>query len=164
MLANTDFAVGHRGDLQQRCVRILVDQPAGAALVSFARSERFPSPTYLTVQLDADTHLRPAPAFLECVNLSCAPNVAFDMAQLALVALADLHAGVELVYFYPSTEWQMAQPFECACGALACLGYIDGASRLTRTQLAPYALSPFVQAQLDQSLLDQSLLNATRSG
>lgn len=144
---DTDFAIGHRGDLGQRCVRILVDQPAGSVLVSFARSPRFRTATYLTVQLDAETHLRPEPAFLECVNHSCAPNVAFDMAQLALVALTDLRAGDELVYFYPSTEWQMAQPFTCACGASACLGRIDGASRLTAAQVARYALSPFVRTQ-----------------
>ncbi|MEQ1692565.1 MAG: SET domain-containing protein-lysine N-methyltransferase [Gemmatimonas sp.] len=100
------------------------------------------------MQLDADTHLRPAPAFLECVNHSCAPNVAFDMAQLALVALTDLRAGDELVYFYPSTEWQMAQPFDCACGAPDCLGVIDGAARLSATALARYVLSPFVRAQI----------------
>jgi hypothetical protein len=143
-----NFAVGVRADLAQRCVRILIDQPAGATLVSFARSPRFPAPTYLTVQLDATTHLQPEPAFLECVNHSCAPNVAFDMERLALVAVTDLKAGDELVYFYPSTEWRMAQPFQCACGAAGCLGLIDGAAHLSDAQLSPYALSPFVKSQL----------------
>ncbi|MBL0171354.1 MAG: SET domain-containing protein-lysine N-methyltransferase [Gemmatimonadaceae bacterium] len=143
-----DFAVGHRGDLGQRCVRILVDRPAGTVLVSFADSPRLAEPSYLTVQLDADTHIRPSPAFLECVNHSCTPNVAFDMEQLALVAVRDLGAGDELVYFYPSTEWQMAQAFTCACGAAGCLGVIDGASHLSEALLAPYTLSPFIRAQL----------------
>ena len=147
LLDDTDFAIDYRGDLGQRCVRILIDQPAGSVLVSFAHSPRFLTATYLTVQLDADTHLKPEPAFLECVNHSCAPNVAFDMAELALVALTDLRAGDELVYFYPSTEWHMAQPFVCACGASDCLVRIDGASGLTDAQLAPYALSPFVRAR-----------------
>ncbi len=147
LLDDTDFVIDHRGDLGQRCVRIVNDQAAGSVLVSFAHSPRYRTATYLTVQLDADTHLKPEPACLECVNHSCAPNVAFDMAALALVALTDLRAGDELVYFYPSTEWQMAQPFTCACGASDCLGLIDGASRLTDAQLAPYALSPFVRAR-----------------
>ena len=147
LLDDTDFVIDYRGDLGQRCVRIQIDQPAGSVLVSFAHSPRFRTATYLTVQLDADTHLKPEPAFLECVNHSCAPNVAFDMAELALVALTDLRAGDELVYFYPSTEWHMAQPFFCACGASDCLGRIDGASGLTDAHLAPYALSPFVRAR-----------------
>ena len=137
-----------RADLAQRCVRILVDRPAGSTLVSFAGSPRFTAPTFLTVQVDATTHLQPEPVFLECVNHSCAPNVAFDMERFALVAVTDLKAGDELVYFYPSTEWQMAQPFSCACAAPGCLGLIDGASGLSDVQLSRYALSPFVKSQL----------------
>lgn len=148
MAAHADFAVGLRDDLNGRCVRTLVDQPAQSVLASFADSPRVHEPSYLTVQLDATTHLLPRPEFLECVNHSCEPNVAFDMAQLALVALRDLRAGEELVYFYPSTEWQMAQPFRCGCGTPSCLGQIDGAAQLPRPILERYALSPFVQASL----------------
>jgi hypothetical protein len=133
-------------------VRILVDRPAGSLLVSFAGSPRVDAPSYLTVQLDAATHVLPRPEFLEYVNHACEPNVAFDMAQLALVALRDLRAGEELLYFYPSTEWQMAQPFTCGCGTPGCLGRIDGAAQLPRAVLARYALSPFVQSQLDARL------------
>lgn len=130
-------------------MRILDAAPAGSVLVSFAESPRVAAPSYLTVQLDATTHILPRPEYLECVNHSCEPNVAFDMAQMALVALRDLTANEELVYFYPSTEWEMAQPFTCSCGAAACLGLIDGAARLPREVLERYALSPFVRASLD---------------
>ena len=74
-------------------------------------------------------------------------------AKLLVVILKDDYGdpargeSYELVYFYPSTEWHMAQPFFCACGASDCLGRIDGAARLTDAQLAPYALSPFVKAR-----------------
>jgi hypothetical protein len=149
-LTDARFAVGVRDDLQQRCVRILDAAAAGTPLVSFADSPRVSAPSYLTVQLDATTHLLPRPDFLECVNHSCDPNVAFDMAQLALVALRDLEANEELVYFYPSTEWEMAQPFTCSCGAPGCLGVIDGAARLPRAVLERYALSPYVRSALEQ--------------
>ncbi len=138
------FRVEERLDLGQRCLRILVDRPAGALLSSFAGSLRVIAPSYLTVQLDADVHLELVPAFLECVNHSCAPNVAFDMARMALVALQPLAAGEELTYFYPSTEWTMTQPFTCACGSSTCLHLIDGASTISTEILARYVLSPFV--------------------
>jgi hypothetical protein len=142
------FAVGVRDDLQQRCVRVLDPHPAGAVLVSFADSPQVATASYLTVQVDATTHILPRPEFLECVNHSCDPNVAFDMAQMALVAVRELQAGDELVYFYPSTEWTMAQPFPCGCGTARCLGTIDGAESLPREVLEWYALSPYIRATL----------------
>lgn len=131
-------------------MHILVDQPAGAALASFAASARHTAPSYLTVQLDAETHLLPAPVFLQFVNHSCDPNVSFDMSRLALVALRDLRAGEELTYFYPSTELTMAQPFDCACGAPNCVGHIAGASAMPREVLERYDLSPFIRDWLAQ--------------
>lgn len=143
-----DFEVARRGDLAQRCLRTRVSHARGAVLVSFARSPRVDAATFLTVQLDAVTHLLPRPELLECVNHSCDPNVSFDMEQLALVALRDLRANEELTYFYPSTEWHMAQPFECGCGASQCLGTIEGASRVPHAILSRYALSPYIRAQI----------------
>ena len=66
-------------------------------------------------------------------------------------SLRPLQAGEELTYFYPSTEWTMTQPFTCACGAVDCLGTIDGASTLSPDVLARYVLSPFVRRMLAQS-------------
>ncbi len=131
-------------------MHILVDRPAGALLASFASSVRQAAPSYLTVQLDAGTHLLPEPVFLQYVNHSCDPNVSFDMSLLALVALRDLRAGEELTYFYPSTELTMAQPFDCACGTAACVGRIAGASAMPRDVLARYVLSPFIRGWLAQ--------------
>lgn len=147
-MSGARFAVGVRDDLQQRCVRSLDAHPSGTVLVSFAESPRVDTASYLTVQLDATTHIFPRPEFLECVNHSCDPNVAFDMARMALVAVRDLKAGDELVYFYPSTEWTMAQPFTCGCGTARCLGTIDGAGSLPREVLERYDLSPYIRQAL----------------
>jgi hypothetical protein len=46
-----------------------------------------------------------------------------------------LKAGEAITFFYPSTEWDMAQGFACSCGASNCLGEIQGARWLTRGQL-----------------------------
>ena len=145
LLEASQFRVGPRADVAGQGVHILVDQPAGAVLASFAQSRRVSEPTYLTVQLDANTHLELEPSFVQFVNHSCDPNVSFDMARLALVALRDLHAGDELTYFYPSTELTMAQPFDCACGSANCVGHISGASAMPRQVLERYDLSPFIR-------------------
>lgn len=56
------------------------------------------------------------------MNHSCAPS-----AELALphepsrwevrAGPAGLKQGQDITFFYPSTEWDMAQGFECTCGA-----------------------------------------------
>jgi SET domain-containing protein len=40
---------------------------------------------------------------MQYINHSCDPNVAFDTTAFKLVALKDIKAGDELVFFYPST-------------------------------------------------------------
>lgn len=43
----------------------------------------------------------------------------------------ELKVGDQLTFFYPSTEWEMARGFECACGEEGCLGTIRGARWLS---------------------------------
>ena len=38
-------------------------------------------------------------------------------------------------FFYPSTEWHMAQPFTCLCGTPSCRGTIAGARDMPASQL-----------------------------
>jgi hypothetical protein len=151
--ASTEYVealvVDERLDLGQRCLRTTVDVPAGAVIASFADSQRVDEASYLTIQLDHDTHLVLTPNVLECVNHSCEPNVSFDLVRFALIALTPVRAGEELTYAYPSTEWTMTRPFACACGSAQCLGIIDGASTFSAHQLARYPLTPFVRAMLD---------------
>lgn len=51
------------------------------------------------------------------INHSCAPNVAMDVDRMVVRALEDIAIGEELSFFYPSTEWEMEQPFECWCNS-----------------------------------------------
>ncbi|KAJ7460623.1 hypothetical protein FB451DRAFT_1269698 [Mycena latifolia] len=74
------------------------------------------------------------------VNHSCEPNVAFDLSSANptnwhVRALTSIEAGSPLTFFYPSTEWEMEQPFECECGVKSCLGRIQGAKFLTRDEV-----------------------------
>lgn len=76
------------------------------------------------------------------VNHSCEPNVAFDLSsedqnEWHVRALKTIREGetrkclyaipatkytdhlstyAQVTFFYPSTEWDMAQPFDCICG------------------------------------------------
>ena len=61
-----------------------------------------------------------------------------------------LTAGDELTFFYPSTEWDMAQPFTCSCGAPdgRCKGWIAGASRLGKEKLQGYWLNEHIVSRL----------------
>ncbi|TEB29073.1 SET domain-containing protein, partial [Coprinellus micaceus] len=75
------------------------------------------------------------------INHSCDPNVAFDLSSRDpnnwhLRTLKPIKAGKPLGFFYPSTEWDMDQPFKCECGAKSCLGSIQGAKYLSLKQLA----------------------------
>ncbi|KAG9499103.1 hypothetical protein J7337_009916 [Fusarium musae] len=106
-------------------------------------------PTYATVQTGRDTHLnlnidllegeapdveRPRPP--ERVDVINARVQLFDVGNLnILVGPKGLKVGDELTFFYPSTEWHMAQPFDCLCGTPSCRGRISGARDMTQAQL-----------------------------
>jgi len=102
----------------------------------------------MTVQISEHHHVELGPVYLELINHSCDPNVFFDSQRWQLVALKPIAPGDELCFFYPSTEWNMASPFECACGSERCLGRITGASRIPRAVLSGHRLSTHVHRML----------------
>ena len=59
-----------------------------------------------------------------------------------------LRVGDKLTFFYPSTEWTMAQPFECRCGSAGCLGVIRGAGEMGRGRMGGCWLNGFVEEML----------------
>jgi hypothetical protein len=103
--------------------------------------------TYLTVQTGVNTHITLQPEFLQYINHSCAPNVFFDTDVMELVALKELQPGDELTFFYPSTEWEMSQPFVCNCKTPECLQLINGALHLDSSTLNKYRLTNFIKQQ-----------------
>ncbi len=103
--------------------------------------------TYLTVQTGVDTHITLQPEFLQYINHSCNPNVFFNTSTMELVCLKPLEPGDELTFFYPSTEWDMSQPFVCNCKDANCLQLINGASHLDKSTLLKYHLTDFIKKQ-----------------
>jgi hypothetical protein len=106
-------------------------------------------PTYLTVQTGEHTHITLQPEFLQYTNHSCEPNVFFDTSTMQLIALTAIQPGDELVYFYPSTEWDMKQPFDCLCGSHKCLHKIKGAAYLSDVVAQQYRLTDFIQRKIN---------------
>lgn len=132
---------------QQQLSSLQAYQP-GDILCSFHAGETVEQPTYLTVQTGIDRHITLRPEFLQYINHSCDPNVFFDTTSFQLVCLRPIEAGEEFTFFYPSTEWEMIQPFVCQCKSTNCLQLIQGASYLSTETLDKYRLTDFIQQQL----------------
>jgi hypothetical protein len=107
-------------------------------------------PTYLTVQTGIDTHITLKPDFLQYINHSCDPNIFFDTVAMELVCIRSIQPGDELTFFYPSTEWEMSQPFLCNCQSAGCLQLINGAAHLDASTLKNYRLNDFILKRLNQ--------------
>lgn len=105
-------------------------------------------PTYLTVQVDVGKHITLQPEFLQYINHSCDPNVFFDTTLMKVIALKEIREEEEMTFFYPSTEWQMTQSFNCYCGSANCLGNIKGAAFLPEEVWRQYRFTDFIQQQL----------------
>lgn len=124
----------------------------GEIICDFGAAAILKTPTYLTVQTGPEEHIHLKPEFLKFINHSCDPNAFFDTQLMQLIALKDIQPGDEFTFFYPSTEWDMAQPFECLCGSEKCLHNISGASKMPEDVLANYKLTIFIQQQLAAKL------------
>jgi hypothetical protein len=138
------FRVIHRHGLGQRGLASQRAFQPGDVLAAFTASRIHKHPHRMTVQVSEREHIELAPRYLELVNHGCAPNVAFDTERFALIALRPIAPSDELTFFYPSTEWFMADPFECRCGHADCLGEIRGASQLALTTLKHHHLGAHI--------------------
>ena len=133
---------------QQNALFALQSFQPGEVIAEFSAGTIAAEPTYLTVQVDVGKHITLQPEFLQYINHSCAPNVFFDTTTMQLVALKEIQQEEEMTFFYPSTEWEMIQPFKCYCGSPNCLRQIKGAAYLSRNVWKQYRLTDFIQQQL----------------
>jgi hypothetical protein len=117
----------------------------GSVLCRFSAAARFTQPNRLTIQTAETEHIHLLPACLSFTNHSCTPTVFFNMQSFELEALQAIQPGDELTFFYPSTEWDMAEQFACSCGSPQCLGKIRGARYLPASTLNRYRLNEFIK-------------------
>ena len=120
----------------------------GAVICSFEAESILSEPTYLTIQKDEDIHITLNPSYLQNTNHSCNPNVFFDTTTMQLIALKKIETNEELTFFYPSTEWEMTQSFNCFCGSKNCLRTIKGAKYIPSHIIKEYQLTDFIKKQL----------------
>ncbi|CAJ2511793.1 Uu.00g074180.m01.CDS01 [Anthostomella pinea] len=114
------------------------------------------TPTYATVQCGLEKHLD-LNSDLMFINHSCEPSLIFDTVNFNVIAGPQgLAPGDELTFFYPSTEWSMAQPFACTCGKPTCRGRISGAGDMTPAQLDGVWLNLHIRELLDQKRQKQT--------
>ena len=124
------------------------DYQKGDLISTFSAGTISTNPTYLTVQTGENIHITLEPEFLQYINHSCDPNVFFDTTSMQLIALKDISKGDEFVFFYPSTEWKMTQPFNCYCESLNCIKNIEGAYALSPSIIQNYRFTDFIKQKL----------------
>lgn len=108
---------------------------------------------YTSVQTGANSHIELNSDLVYC-NHSCNPSLNFDMGKMEVRVVddRDLKVGDQLTFFYPSSEWDMDQPFQCNCGAGegVCKGVIDGAKKMDRKDLEGYWLNDHIKELLQE--------------
>ena len=149
-----DFAeVRENTNTNQKSLHALISFKAGDIISKFTAGEITNTPHYLTVQTAKEQHITLVPQFLQYINHSCDPTVFFDTTSMQVIALKDISASEEFTFFYPSTEWDMNQPFYCYCESKNCLQNIRGAKYLTADQIRHYKLTDFIIKELQHTNL-----------
>lgn len=125
----------------------LIDLPAGTLSVKIAAAKPG-TKAYTSVQTGRDSHIELHSDLVYC-NHSCTPSLNFDMKNMEVRVVDDrpLKIGDALTFFYPSTEWEMGLPIDCACGAGEgiCKGKLSGAKAMDRAELEKYWLNDHIR-------------------
>jgi hypothetical protein len=145
--------------------RSLVALPPGALLARISMPPlTFTKKAYSTVQVSRNQHVELNCDFL-FTNHSCEPSVEFHVQKVGPAFAIDvrvaarqgadgeavgLQKGDDLTFFYPSTEWEMAQPFACNCGTATCRKWIAGAKEMGMAKLQGLFLSTHIKELLHE--------------
>jgi hypothetical protein len=116
---------------------------AGETIVNLELIAKPSEKSWHTVQFSETEHF-----YLNCeviyLNHCCEPNTRWDTCEKKLIAVRDIKQGDELTYFYPSTEWEMANSFRCWCRSMNCMEEIRGASQLAAALAEKYTFAPHI--------------------
>jgi hypothetical protein len=122
--------------------------PEGTVLCTFDLSQTYPDPDRYSIQISIDKHIQ-VDTIWSLINHGCAPNVLVDTEHGRFVVSMDIQPGEELLWFYPSTEWEMKSPFDCRCNHEQCLRRISGAKYIPRPMLSKYFINKHIEVQLN---------------
>lgn len=128
-----------------------ISLPAGSIFAHITGITEAPK-AFTSVQTGRDSHIELNSDLVFC-NHSCNPSLEFDMSrfEVRVSRARDLKIGDALTFWYPSTEWDMAQPFDCTCGTESCKRWIAGAGRMDRAVLKEYWLNPHIVEMLREN-------------
>lgn len=104
-------------------------------------------PTKYSVQIGKDLHLDQRGArdatdrvrrfYWRYMNHSCDPSTRILDRQV--IAVRDIAPLDGVTFDYNTTEYDMAEPFQCRCGTANCVGLVRGARHLTPARRAQIA-------------------------
>ncbi|KAH9601825.1 SET domain [Trypanosoma melophagium] len=120
-----------------------------------------PFPVRSTIELPGERHLR-LTGGSEFIRHACQPNLCLkiDGDCIRAIALRPIEDGEQLTCNYLYTEWDIAQPFCCACNTYSCYGFIRGFRYLDAEQqmhLLPHASAAIQEKYNAPSLSGASL-------
>lgn len=136
--------------------RLVAVRPVAAGTRLFRiDGERTEHPNRHSLQIGENLHIDAGDAhgaeeifdryFWRFLNHSCEPNTVIR--DLEVIALRHIPPWADVTFDYNTTEYDMAESFECHCGSPACQGAIKGFRHLAEAQrerlrpmLAPYLL------------------------
>lgn len=162
----------HRG--QAECVgvwetpgecRLVAIRPIRAGERLFRmEGETTARPTRYSLQVGEELHLDLGPGHSageiidrfswRFMNHSCEPTV--EIRGREVMAMRDIGPTEAVTYNYNTTEWEMAEPFQCRCGSPRCLRVIRGFKHLTSAQRAELPLISPHLVRLAQTALRPS--------
>ena len=114
----------------------------------------YPGKYTLCIDINKHQYSIDANAHEKFINHSCNPNGYINFQDLTCRALRLIKKGEEITFNYLTTEWDLANKFDCECGSLKCHGRIKGFKYLTLEQqkeLGPF-LSLFLRKKLNTIL------------
>lgn len=120
----------------------VTDIPPNSTITPLRNLSQAPVKAYSSVQYGTQEHEHfELNSDLLLMNHSCDPTAYVSLPKgrpdnwALLSTPKGLKKGEAVTFFYPSTEWDMAQGFKCSCGSEKCLGEIKGAKYLTMEEL-----------------------------
>ncbi|CAH1250172.1 Hypp8799 [Branchiostoma lanceolatum] len=140
-----------RADISGKCVVANTEIKAGTHLFTLY-GDKLREPTPYTIQVASRAHIHPEGKLI-FVNHSCSPNTRFQYTpSWDLYAVRDILPGEELTFDYTTTEWQMAQPFQCNCCSTKCIHKVQGFYFLNSEQKSERegVISPVIRKQLQE--------------
>lgn len=155
-----------KGAPYQSSARSLVSLPAGALFSKITTAIPVAHKTYTSVQSGIGLNIELCSDLVYC-NHSCSPSLEFDMSKFEVRVSRDrpLSVGDELTFFYPSTEWNMVQPFRCNCRSEKCLGVISGSESLAGVRKQYWLNEHIVElAAKEISAIDQDVRDEIKVG